>query len=367
MPEIIRRSPMPPTKLSQQDYTSAVANHLKTFEGAVPRIYTDDYGIPTMGSGVALAVRNGSGRFILRDLSAIGGEISGDLTKPYRFAPAETKLLNDTVGKLNDPKLDPDAKKREAQKLIPEYRPGAETADKNKFGFSLSDERIAKQAETAWSEHRERAFDTVRQQADKRGWSKEQTDAYIESLKGTRQEIALTSMAFNGVPAPKATGAMLDNDPATMRKEILYDSNADESRGIATRRRAEADLATGSPSGWKPEEQAKWKAVENSTEAKAYRKAYPKAFEQGQPSPDTKDPMSTDSLIERLKANPLPRFEGQPAPWPTASQWPQPKDGGADGADEGDGGGGPGPQDAPMGQTDPEDFTRSFGSGLGLL
>ncbi|MBI3446603.1 MAG: hypothetical protein HY055_14895 [Magnetospirillum sp.] len=278
MPDITRHSAMPPTKLSPQAYTSAVANHLKTFEGAVPRIYTDDYGIPTMGSGVALAVRNGSGSYTLRDLGTIGGEISGDPAKPYRFTPTETKLLNDTVGKLNDPKLDPDAQKREAKALIPEYKPGTESADKNKFGFTLSDERITKQAETAWAEHRERAFDTVRQQADKRGWSKEETDSYIESLKGSSQEVALTSMAFNAVRAPKATGAMLDNDPATMRKEILYNSNADESRGIANRRRAEADLATGSPSNWSEADQRKWQGVENSPSAKAYRKAYPNAF-----------------------------------------------------------------------------------------
>lgn len=157
-----KRIPMPPTKLSPQDYARTVGSHLKTREGAVPRIYTDGNGIPTMGTGIALAVSGDGKTYTLRDLNQIGAEISGDPAKPYRFTPEETKRLNDTVGKLNDPTLGADARKAEAQKLIPPHKPGKETADDNKFGFTLSDERIAKQAESAWNDHRERAMKVVR-------------------------------------------------------------------------------------------------------------------------------------------------------------------------------------------------------------
>lgn len=165
---------MTPTKLSPQDYARTVGGHLKTREGAVPRIYTDGKGIPTMGTGIALAVSNDGGKtYALRDLDQIGAEISGDPARPYKFSVTEQKLLNDTVGKLNDPNIGRNERRDEAQKLIPPYNPRAETASNNKFGFTLSDERIAGQAESAWNEHRERAMGVVRGQAKARGWSKE--------------------------------------------------------------------------------------------------------------------------------------------------------------------------------------------------
>ncbi|KAF0225857.1 MAG: hypothetical protein FD176_12 [Rhodospirillaceae bacterium] len=306
-----KRIPMAPTKLSPQDYARTVGGHLKNREGAVPRIYTDGKGIPTMGTGIALAVRGDGKTYTLRDLNQIGAEISGDPARPYTFSETEQKLLTDTVDKLNDPNLDDKVRKAEAQKLIPPHKPGKETAADNKFGFTLSDERIAKQAESAWNDHRERAMKVVRDQAKARGWSKEQTDAYIDSLKGSKQEIALTSLAYNGVPAPKATGAMLDGDPATLRKEILYGSNPPSNgpnrTGIADRRKDEADLAAGRFEDWTPEQREQWRQVEASPEAKQYRGTFPDTFPQYGPPAPPKD---------SSRSEPSP----QPAPVPAQEQ-----------------------------------------------
>ncbi|CAA7617628.1 hypothetical protein [Magnetospirillum sp. UT-4] len=291
MSERSRRLPMAPTKLSPQDYARTVGSHLKTREGAVPRIYTDGKGIPTMGTGIALAVSGDGGKtYKLRDLDQIGAEISGDPARPYKFSETEQKLLNDTVGKLNDPNVKAKDRPAEAQKLIPPYKPGKETAADNKFGFTLSDERIARQAESAWNQHRQSAMKAVRDQAKARGWSKERTESYIDALKGSKQEIALTSLAYNGVPAPKATGALLDGDPVTLRKEILYGSNPPSNTtsrtGIADRRKDEADLAAGRFEDWTPEQREQWRQVEADPNVRQYRGTFPATFPQyGPPIP----------------------------------------------------------------------------------
>ncbi|NFV81001.1 hypothetical protein [Magnetospirillum aberrantis] len=321
MSDTSRRSPMAPTKLSPQDYRRAVGNHLKTYEGVVPRIYTDDDGIPTMGSGVALAAKNQDKIFVLRDLNEIGAEISGDPAKPYRFTAEEAKLLNDTVGKLNDSQLTDRVRKSEAQKLIPPYKPGETTVDGNKFGFTLSDERIAKQAEAAWTVHRDRAIQTVRTQAKARGWSKDETNAYIKSLEGSQQEIALTSLAYNGVPTPKATGAMLDGDPVALRQEILYRSNPPEGgakrKGYAERRKTEADLASGPLEDWTQQQREQLRQSEASPDAKRYRDTFPETFPQYGPPQDTglstlrPEPRPQDAVDQ---GEPSPQPEPQPAP-----------------------------------------------------
>lgn len=68
-----KRSPMAPTKLSSEDYARRVAEHLKNREGAVPRIYTDTKGIPTMGPGINVLVPTKKG-YALRDLDQIGAD-----------------------------------------------------------------------------------------------------------------------------------------------------------------------------------------------------------------------------------------------------------------------------------------------------
>lgn len=314
MVEQTKRTPVPPTRLSDQDYTRAVAGHLKEFEGLVPRIYTDGKGIPTMGAGVALAVSSDGGKtYTLRDLGQIGAEISGDPAKPYLFSDAEKKLLTDTVSKLNDPKLGEKAAAAEAQKLIPPYAPGTETAADNKFGFTLSDARIVAQAQASWDEHRTRAFNAVRAEAKKKGWSQQEIARYVDSLKGSEQEVALTSLAYNSVKAPKAIGALLDGDPVTARKEILYRSNGDQSTGHARRRRVEADLLAGKPTSWSEPQQSDWKSYDDGTEATTYRSTYPRAF------PDYPPPVHT----------PPPETPPQPGPAGSAAAPAAPQDKGA--------------------------------------
>jgi len=188
-----KRNPIEPGRLSAQDYETLMWNHLKRHEGMVGRIYTDGKGIPTMGAGVALAVQERkNGPYVLRDLGRIGAEISGDPNQPYRFKPEEIKLLQNTVGKLNDTGLREKERISSAQKLIPPYNSRSETAAKNKFGFTLPDERMKSQAFDKLPSYRTAALNTVREEAAKRGWTKEETDAYVKKLEGSPQEGALT-------------------------------------------------------------------------------------------------------------------------------------------------------------------------------
>jgi hypothetical protein len=312
---------MSPDRLSDKDYGNTVITHLRQTEGASPRIYTDLKGIPTMGIGNALAVQKSKDTpFVLRDLKDIGAEISGDPDHPYQFSPAEVQLLRDTTAKLNQPDMTEAGRAKAAQALIPVYRSGDEPASNNKFGFALSDQRMNDQAMNDWNDARDSAMDTVREQAAKRGWSKGQTDTYVESLKNSKQDIALTSLDYNNVYAPKATGAMLDGDPATMRQEILYNSNAGNSHGIANRRRAEADLATGTPATWNPQDQQRWNSIESTDAAKAYRNAHPDAFREKVSSLSAEDAAAQNMPLGDYLKQRVNLLEDQPRQKPVGVQ-----------------------------------------------
>jgi GH24 family phage-related lysozyme (muramidase) len=255
---------------------------LKGHEGAVSRIYSDGKGIPTMGVGIALAVKGANGAFALRDVNAIGEEISGDAVNPYVFTPGERQLLAQVVNILNQPGLGEAERAIQAQQLIPAFVAGRNDQGNNKFGFTLSDDRMEALTLSKLVGYRTSALATVRSQAQLRNWLTADTDAYIAKLTFSNQEGALTSMRFNGVAAPKASGALLDGDIVTLRYEILYNSNPPSNGssrgGIGRRRRDEADMATGNPATWSADAQAAWAKVEASPTAVAYRKALPSVF-----------------------------------------------------------------------------------------
>ncbi|CCG39801.1 hypothetical protein [Magnetospirillum molischianum] len=308
MTERRAHNPLPTVKLSRSQYEAEMWNHLKAREGMANRIYTDDKGIPTMGVGVALAVQGKDGKFVLRKPEAIGAEITGDKNAPYRFKPEEWQLLQSLTEKLNDSSLSERQKAKEARKLIPAFSSGKDAPENNKFGFTLSEERMKAQAFDKLPEYREAALKTVKQEALKRGWNEQDASAYVEQLRNSRQEGALTSMRYNGVAAPKASGAMVDGDRATMRKEILYGSNppsnGNSQVGIANRRRDEADMATGNPARWMPEEQVKWRRYEATPQAQEYRRQFPDAFKDRPGTPVPSVPalgQRSDTIVERMK------------------------------------------------------------------
>ncbi|WP_139332906.1 lysozyme family protein [Insolitispirillum peregrinum] len=73
-----------PPPIPLEEYNRVATEHLNTFEGYVPRIYSDTEGIPTMGAGTALFSKNKDKKFSLRSLDEIGKEIN--LDHPYQFS-----------------------------------------------------------------------------------------------------------------------------------------------------------------------------------------------------------------------------------------------------------------------------------------
>jgi hypothetical protein len=208
------------------------------------------------------------------------------------------------VGILNNSDLYRNERIEQVTALIPDYKSSKEPASNNKFDFTLSEERVKEQALAKIPYYQDRALQTVREEAAKKGWSPKETEAYITQLKGSTEEMALTSLQYGGVKSPKASAALLEGDKATMRNEIHYRSNADKYPGLATRRRVEADMATGNPADWSKEEQAKWAAIENSSEAKVYRSKYPGVFGEKKISP-AKGKENLQQMDDRLRNDPL--------------------------------------------------------------
>ncbi|SBW00050.1 conserved hypothetical protein [uncultured Alphaproteobacteria bacterium] len=303
-----KRHPLEPTPLDANAYAKKAWTHIKEHEGIPNRIYSDPKGIPTLGAGYALAVRGHDGKYRLRPWDEIGRAINP--SKPYAFTEAEKQRLEEAVGYLNGEVPEPDQgryekekkykekydkyksiikhntdkQRQKAQSLIPPLR-GKENPEKNHFGFTISEGRAQDLLAEIWPSYRATVLRELRRQARARGWTKAEIDAYIEKyFRNSDLDLALTSLQYNGVSSPNASGAVLDGDLARVREEILYLSNGktDDNEavrgGLAKRRRAEADLATDAPEGWSDTAKEAWKRIEDKPGNKAYREDFPDAF-----------------------------------------------------------------------------------------
>ncbi len=286
MTSLSNNQPITVKRLSDTEYEEKVWEHLGGSEGKISRIYSDQKGIPTMGAGVALAVTNKAGTYVLRDRNDIGTMISGDSSKPYAFSEQEWKLLEDVTETLNDNSLKTKEVVAKAQALIPPYNYSKESKADNKFNFELTPERIKATAIEQFGEHRKLAMTDVRKEARELGWSEAKIKDYVEKLQSSDQGIVLTSLRYGGFKSPDAIKALLTGDRPAFRDEILYDSNNGGSRnlGLAIRRQKEADMATGDPANWSEEEQKKWREIENGENAMKNHREFREIFP-GKPVP----------------------------------------------------------------------------------
>lgn len=235
--------------------------------------------------------------------------------------------------KLDQEEVDKAAKAAEteviaaATRLIPKFVKNEDPTGKNKFGFTLSEERMKDEAFAKMHDARDRMLRTLEKIATELGWSSQKFTDYKEKFLNSPQEAALTSLQYNGVSARNTLAAMLDGDLPKMRWEILYGSNplsnGDSRKGISKRRRAEADMATGNPAEWTLEEQDKWRAYEATPKAKDYRREFPEAFKAHLSALDLKELGwlgSIPSLISSAHAGTLPGSDGVAPPAPTGNR-----------------------------------------------
>ena len=265
-----------------------------------------------MGAGTALFSKNKDKKFSLRNLDEIGKEIN--LDHPYQFSEKEKETLQLVLNEINRSDIEKGEKVKNINKIIPAWKGNNEKTEDNKFGFTLSDDQITGMAKKQWDKHNDIANQRIAKIAQNNGWTAQEAEQIVQSMQGSKEQAAFTSLAYNGVRAPKMTAAWLKGDRVTARQELLYRSNSNSVAGLAARRLAEANLLTGDPATWSEEERARWEALEQSTEAQEYRARYPKTFP---PSPN-KEPSSTkpngdtqgktdEKNKEQNKDNPAPQ------------------------------------------------------------
>jgi GH24 family phage-related lysozyme (muramidase) len=256
-----------PTPIAADRYEDFVWHHLKDFEGAVPRIYSDQRGVPTMGAGVALAIRSAAG-WVLLPRERLGAEISGDAAAPYRFTADEWTLLERVAALLRA-----GASEAECHRLIPPFVAARETAACNRFGFSLTESRIRAQALARWPAARRAVLTDLEAEARRQGKPADLTQQFALS----RQEVGMTSVRYNigsGLRTPRATAALAAGDRAALAFEIAYatnpESNGPARPGIARRRLAEARLAAGEPAEWNADERHRFAELAGTPRVAAY-------------------------------------------------------------------------------------------------
>ncbi len=256
------------------DYDAQRRNHLKDREGVVPRVYTDSAGIPTIGVGHALITKDKNGHYTLRKRKDIDRDLGGN--PPSIVTDDDYKRLQDVEALLNGKmpekdtdryvkdeeyrkwyddrkkRVETDRKERPgiAQELIPPYKAGENSKERNVFSFYLDKaDRIQALSRKAWNEHRDKVWALVEAEARSHGWSDAEIARYKKAFEGSWEEMMLTSLRFNNVRSPEAVKALLDGDRAKFRAEIEFRSNLktednEEFRdGLARRRRDEAEKA----------------------------------------------------------------------------------------------------------------------------
>jgi len=199
-------------------YDAALFDFMKRGEGDIRRVYTDDRGIPTLGLGYALVIDD-HGNWRRRDrleddLAAIGVTLS----------EGDRHLLADTTAALNDGEVS------RAKALIPEWRPGEDSAVQNRFDFLLDNPQAAG------------LFDRVRP-AYEAELGRRLGPALTEKLAGSHEMVALFSLVYNN---PSLIGRGLvghlraDSRPDAWY-EIRFRSNGKRHRGLQNRRDHESD------------------------------------------------------------------------------------------------------------------------------
>ena len=208
---------------SREAFLKALFHDLKLTEGAVPRVYTDHKGIPTVGIGYALLVVSG-GRYRIRpdleaDLTRAGIDLNG----------AEGTALRDILARVRE--LLNAGKVAEAQQRIPPFVGGEDSRAKNPTGLPFfSDDQIRVLLETV----------IVKYENLLRG--KLQAETLYESLAHSWEKIALVSLTYNSpsLIGPGLRGALQAGDRAEAWFQIRHFSNGKKNRGLAKRRYLEA-------------------------------------------------------------------------------------------------------------------------------
>ncbi len=228
--------------------------------------------------GHALITKDKNGHYALCKREDIDRDLGGTGNPPSIVTDDDYKRLQDVEKILNGemPKKDParygtdkaykawydeteelvkDKSKRPgiAQELIPPYTAGENSKERNVFSFYLDknkdNDRIQAMSDEDWRTARDRVWTLVEAEAKRRGWSAEEIARYRERFQGSWEGMMLASLRFNNVRSPEAIKALLDGDRAKLRAEIEFrsnlktDENEDVRRGLARRRRDEADKA----------------------------------------------------------------------------------------------------------------------------
>jgi len=201
-------------------------NFIRQSELLVRRIYTDGLGVPTLGVGYALAIKNAQGIWVLR------GTLTNDLASiGITLSQSDLDRLNDVVLKLNAGKV------AAALALIPPYRAGEDSAAKNVFSFPLISADPNADGRTLFNAVIGTYVQNVRQRLG---------IAPGGAFDTSEEMTALISLSFNG-PAligSKLVAAFQGGDRAGVWYEMRYRSNggSTDRPGLANRHYRESEL-----------------------------------------------------------------------------------------------------------------------------
>lgn len=209
----------------REQYLHQRYEDFKKEEGAVSRVYTDSKGIPTVGIGYALLVRN-RGVFSERpgwvpDMKAAGVAVT------EAQVTAAHEMLTEIRDILNGGGSDAVAR---AQAVINPWQAGEDSAAHNSIGLPLLDET---QMETLFNRVVVSYRDIL---AGKIG------ESLVEQWDQSWELIALLSLTYNnpGLIGPGLKGALTNGNRAEAWYQIRQNSNGGRSNGIAKRRYFEA-------------------------------------------------------------------------------------------------------------------------------
>jgi LysM repeat protein/GH24 family phage-related lysozyme (muramidase) len=250
----------PHKSASKQDYKDQLFAQIAEREDNKPELYVGTRGVPTIGPGVELIVKDGV--YKTRNRGDIDDYLTAAYGRPFKLSDADWLRMNNAAAVLNQKGLSLELIRQAVKSSIAGHNIIPLPAGGGRRLFSA-----------AVSEAERNIDKEIRQAAKLAGID---PDAAVAAFANSHERQALVSLRYNNVKSPKAIAALLNGNRAEAYLEIAYRSNGSKEAGFVKRRMTEAADVLGDPKTWSPDQKRQWNDVftRNRAEIAAYEKQF---------------------------------------------------------------------------------------------
>jgi len=251
---------------SQQKYRDALFALLVKYEGDKKYLHIGPKGVPTIGPGIELIVKDGV--YKPRNRGKIDEILTAAHGRSTKLSAADWLWLGKAANLMQNGGLKPEQLKVEMSKLMNGHgiKPFIGAGLRRLFNVAVGE------AEKGVGNSLRQAVHELN--ADKS--TNLDPNAVIAAFANSHEFLSLVSQRYNNVRSPKAIAALLNGNRAEAYLEIAYRSNGSKEAGFVKRRMEEAADVLGDSKAWTPDQKRQWNDVftRNRAEIETYEKQF---------------------------------------------------------------------------------------------